>query len=458
MTDFKQAGKCPRDFHAAAASPKTIRKNCKKKLEFGNVEDLEKFMKIDSVLDFVTAEKKKRKDLYYQVRYIIAIAPLGTSYFDMTYGYGTSSFENFELDKVLMFKESKSRQEPKFHKKIEKRNKESFSEGYLLDKFQALVCWEDEEYSNTPLIVPLSFCDKRSSIIYMLDCPIITDCSLEEVLINAMTHYNRYYNPAITQGDLNNINSLYKSNVGKMDCDEFILFEQKFLKAYLYNGSTNYLLFNNGIHYKIIEEKEALSHPEVDFSWAKVRDRKLDSIKSPYKNKDLMIRAYKRSNKRMKLRMSRNMKKMIKETSWQNSYCIKHTFANKKVYFKNNVAKKLSIIDFKNEFKTMTSFNKIIGKFNRRLVFSQCCHQKISTKSHFAADILIIKNPNTYSSFHMIPLRKGKIEVETFDTPYFKSRGEEDVFLVYEYNLEKIENEIEKVYKKGGQKRKFLLK
>ena len=457
QNNFQQSGKSPRDYHIGISGHSNMRTNKQKKLTLGDKEKMENFIQMPVVSEFINAEKKKRKKPYYKARHIISIAPLGSTFNEMTHGYDIFKYKDFELDSCLVFIEDNHTSISKQFKSIEKAIQNQQDKNYLFDCYQALVCWEEEHSIDSVSIVPLSFCDKRLAFILILDCPIIREASLKMVLLDALNHYNKNYLPKITVGELNKLNQLYKSNVGKVNANDFSIFQQKFLRAYLYNDSFNYFLFNDGIKYEAIEEKEALNHPTVDFSWTSVKDNKLVRIKTPYKNKELMIRGYKRNSKRSNMRLSKNQKRMIKEYSWSNNYCIKHTLKSKKIYVKNNVAKKLSKIDFKIEYQTMTSYNQILEKFNCRFVFNQCSHQSLDLKSQIAADILVVKKLRTYSSFHMIPLRKGKLEEETLNTNFFENSSNDEIFLVYEYYLETIHNDLKEVKKKCGKRWTFKI-
>ena len=117
--------------------------------------------------------------------------------------------------------------------------------------------------------------------------------------------------------------------------------------------------------------------------------------------------------------------------------CISEILTEHKIYFRDNIAAKLAKVNFKENYESMIDYNAILFPLGCWFEFLGSGIKKIDRLSEFFGNALVIKKAENVSRFHMVPIRKRKIEEEIFRRDKILKDSEGCLFTYYQYKFQK---------------------
>ena len=145
-------------------------------------------------------------------------------------------------------------------------------------------------------------------------------------------------------------------------------------------------------------------------------------------------------------------KKQVKVDAMAEQMCIRETLKYHKIFIKNNIAVKLLKLNFREECEEMKKYNEILLPFRCRFEFLGAGFGRINRYTEFTGNALVVKKADSNSRYHMIHVRKRKIEEETFQKDEMLRNFEGDFFVYFQYILHKDKQEPKSRGKKKGVK------
>ena len=201
------------------------------------------------------------------------------------------------------------------------------------------------------------------------------------------------------------------------------------------NKHGKFLVFQDDFNLEIIEEKAILGNSFFDLSKEKYCKIKPKEIRTKLKNIELLKYDFTVKHIGRRRFHDRNLKKKIKLSNFSDKLCIRDTLKSKKVHIKNEIAVKLSKINFKKNSETMEEYNKILEEYGCKFEFLCCGIKKVNRYCDFEGNVVILKRTGAANKYHMLPLRKSKIQEDCFEKDEVLKGNEHQEFYVYEYDL-----------------------
>jgi len=425
--------------------------------EYGNIyqenqSQFSIFIASEKIQNFINAEKSDRLKNYSPVKHILAVGTLGMSYYEMVSGYKIENSIDFRLDKALKFQEGTGKEAHKKYCGIKKTCTDMTHDDYIPDRFQALIQWEGEEYVNELWISPLSVTDTRMGILLLMQCVAYRNCTPEEVMQEAISHYNKNYKPMIDVKTCDYIHTMFDSTCGHRANSNLGLFLGRYLQALYYNDSKNFLVFTNEEDTQVMDEQKIVENQFLDVKKDDITNPSLKRIKTNHGNKELIKYDYENYYRRKGSFFSKKKKMEIKRQSFEDRLCVQKTLRQLKVFVKNNIGVKLAKVDFLKEFQRMDQYNQILKVKGCWFEFRGCGFCKINRYTEFRGNSVVIRLAEIYSKFHMLPLKKGKIpEISFREDPFLKDK-EDEFFEFFQYQVENENKEKKKAGRKKGLK------
>jgi len=116
------------------------------------------------------------------------------------------------------------------------------------------------------------------------------------------------------------------------------------------------------------------------------------------------------------------------------------------------IAVKLLKLNFREEFEEMKKYNEILLPFRCRFEFLGAGFGRINRLTEFIGNALVVKKADHNSRYHMIHVRKRKIEEQTFQECEMLRKFEGDFFVYFQYILHKDKQEPKSCGRKNGVK------
>jgi len=270
----------------------------------------------------------------------------------------------------------------------------------------------------------------------MFDCQRFKDLEEWVVLNNAMDYYNQFYEPPIFIEQLQSLKQIYDTTVVQGRKRYYSIIKNNNVCARFITPKEKCLVFDDGEHIEILKEKEVTDNPFYKVRKGIYEKTKVKEIQTDLENIELLKYDYSRKHVGKRRYLSRNQKKKIKRASFSDKFCIKETLKAKRVIIKNMLAIKLAKVNFKNNFGKMQEYNELLKEYGCIFYFVSFGIMNINRFTEFDGNILVIKKTGIGTGYHMIPLRKWRIESPLFEKDKVLQNNENAEFYVYQYHLE----------------------
>jgi len=417
-----------------------------------NEEQFQEFENIPMVYEWVNLETSERRNEYYPVKQILAVSPIGSSLSEMIFGYKRPKQFKFKIDDSLTFSKGNNVNGDKKHWKIVKANRDKFDENYLKDELMVLLLWNIKKYSNTFWIVPLSFADTRQAFLLLYNCLAFRKTTEEKVFKAAQKHYNDHYLPEITDRDLEQLKEHHQKTCGHSFNGNIEIFNKNNLSAIYVSKNKRFLVFEEDENVEIVDEKKVVNNPFFDITQEEVDETQAETISTQFSNKELIKYDYSKKHVGPRTFLGKNKKKQVKIDAMSDQMCIRKTLRYHRIFIKNNIAVKLLKLNFREECEEMKKYNEILLPFRCRFEFLGAGFGRINRLTEFIGNVVVVKKADHNSRYHMIHVRKRKIEEQTFQECEMLRKFEGDFFVYFQYILHKDKQEPKSRGRKKGVK------
>ena len=201
-----------------------------------------------------------------------------------------------------------------------------------------------------------------------------------------------------------------------------------------------------------MEEDDIVENQFFKIKDEEVNNAQTEVVNTQFSNKNLIKYDYSKQHIGPKTFLGKNRKKTIKINAMKDEMCIRETLKQHKICVKDNIAIKLAKVNFKENYETMEEYNAILFPLGCFFEYLGAGFGKINTLTEFNGNVLVINKENNLQKFHMIHLRKMRIEEDTFRQDSLFKDSEECFFSFYLYELHKLNRNAKPRGRQRGEK------